>query len=133
MVGGWYCPVSTSAIELSVALIDVDTCACLASFAGVAHVVFQPRAPPEWPGARQARHLLPALAGRERAPGAAHRELAGSRLPDRDRASAPAPCGAGFGPHASPHSLTVHCSERPLALHEPLSVGWSSAARRRGV
>src|SRR5271165_4310460 len=44
----------------------------------------------------------------------------------------PDPCGAGRGPQASPQSLTDQLSVRALAVHEPPSVGLSSAAARRG-
>src|SRR5271165_1509770 len=45
----------------------------------------------------------------------------------------PAPCGAGRGPQASPHSATDQLSVSALAVHEPLSVGLSCARAARGT
>lgn len=45
----------------------------------------------------------------------------------------PAPRPAGFGPQAAPQSLTDQLSVSALALHDPLSVGLSSAAARPRV
>src|SRR5580704_17817463 len=45
----------------------------------------------------------------------------------------PAPCGAGLGPQASPHSLTDQLSVSALAVQAPLRVGLSSAQTAPGA